>query len=164
MFWFPTAPSQMTKFLEATRMLERFSIFPPNMYHRQIGGRHLFSPVVVARGADHAHIYVAGKTSIKPDGSIGCVGDLRGQIALVCEAIRDSLVHVGATLDDVVRTVTYVLDIDAYYTVADERFKYFTGSLPTNTLLAVSRLAHPDMLVEIEAEAIVAPDRLKNMK
>jgi hypothetical protein len=39
----------------------------------------------------------------------------------------------------------------------NERSKYFASSLPTNTLIAVSRLAHPDMLVEIEAEAIVTP-------
>jgi len=144
--------------------MERFNIWPPGMYHRQIGGQKLFSSVVVVRGADHAHIYVAGKTSIQPDGSIGGVNDLRGQIGLVCKGIKDCVEYVGATLNDVVRTVTYVRDIDAYYAVADERYKYFSGSLPTNTLLAVSRLAHPDMLVEIEAEAVVAPDRLKNLK
>ena len=144
-------------------MIERFNIAPPNMYNRQVRGQYLFSPVVVVRSADHAHVYVAGKTSIQPDGSIGCVGDLRGQIALVCRAIRDSLIHVGATLDDVVRAVTYVRDIEAYYVVSDERYKYFTNSLPTNTLLAVSRLAHPDMLIEIEAEAIVAPEQLRNL-
>lgn len=145
-------------------MIKRYNISPPNMFHRQIRGQYLFSPVVVVCGADHAHIFVAGKTSIRPDGQVGCVGDLRGQIALVCKAVRDSVEYVGATLNDVVRTVTYVLDIDAYYAVADERYKFFTDSLPTNTLLAVSRLAHPDMLVEIEAEAIVEPSRLKNLK
>jgi 2-iminobutanoate/2-iminopropanoate deaminase len=144
-------------------MIERFNIAPPNMFHRQIRGQHLFSPVVVVRGSDHAHIYVAGKTSIRPDGSIGGVGDLRAQIGLACKAVQDSLLYVGATLDNVVRTVTYVLDIDAYYAVADERYKYFNNALPTNTLIAVSRLAHPDMQFEIEAEAIVAPERLKNL-
>ena len=120
--------------------MKRFSVWPPGMYHRKIGGQHLFSSVVVISGADHAHIYVAGKTSIQVDGSIGCVNDLRGQIGLVCKGIKDSVEYVGATLDDVVRTVTYVRDIDAYYAVADERYKYFSGALPTNTLLAVSRL------------------------
>ena len=71
--------------------------------------------------------------------------------------------YVGASLEDVVRTVTYVLDIDAYYQVVDERYKIFREALPTNTLLAVSRLAHPDMLVEIEAEAVVDPAKLKNL-
>jgi enamine deaminase RidA (YjgF/YER057c/UK114 family) len=144
-------------------MIERFNIAPPGLYNRQLRGRYLFTPVVVVRGGDHAHIYVAGKTSIQPDGSIGCVGNLRGQIGLVCQAVRTSVEYVGATLDDVVRTVTYVRDIDAYYSVAEERYKYFNNALPTNTLLAVSRLAHPDMLIEIEAEAIVDPKRLKNL-
>ena len=144
-------------------MIERFEVAPPGLYNRQLRGRYLFSPVVVIKAADHAHIYVAGKTSIRLDGSIGCVGDLRGQIGLVCDAVRASVEYVGATLDDVVRTVTYVLDIDAYYAVAEERYKYFNNRLPTNTLLAVSRLAHPDMLIEIEAEAIADSARLKNL-
>lgn len=144
-------------------MLERFEVAPPGLYNRRLRGRYLFSPVVVVKSADHAHIYIAGKTSIQPDGSIGCAGDLRGQIGLVCQAVRASVEHVGATLDDIVRTVTYVLDIEAYYAVAEERYKYFTNALPTNTLLAVNRLAHPDMLIEIEAEAIVEPDKLKNL-
>jgi enamine deaminase RidA (YjgF/YER057c/UK114 family) len=144
-------------------MIERFNIAPPGLYNRQLHGRYLFSPVVVVRGSEHAHIYVAGKTSIQPDGTIGGVENLGTQLGMVCEAIRASVEYVGATLDDVVRTVTYVLDIDAYYVVAEERYKYFNNSLPTNTLLAVSRLAHPDMLVEIEAEAIVDSARLKNL-
>ena len=145
-------------------MLKRFNIAPPSLYNRQLRGRYLFTPVVVVSGGDHAHIYVAGKTSIQSDGSIGGVGDLRWQIGLVCQAIRTSVEYVGATLDDVVRTVTYVRDIDAYYAVAEERYRYFNGALPTNTGIAVSRMAHPDMLIEIEAEAIVEPSRLKNLE
>ena len=144
-------------------MLERFNVAPPGMFNRQVGGRYLYSPLVVVRGTEMAHVYVAGKTATLPDGKVGAVGDLRGQIALVCGGIRDLLAYVGATLDDVVRTVTYVRDIDAYYAVCDERYKYFTGNLPTNTLIAISRLAHPDMLVEIEAEAVVSPERLRNL-
>lgn len=144
-------------------MIKRYNLAPPGLYNRQLRGRYLFSPIVVVCGMDHAHIYVAGKTSIQLDGSIGGVGDLRVQMGLVCQAIRASVDYVGATLDDVVRTTTYVLDIDAYYAVAEERYKYFNNSLPTNTLLAVARLAHPDMLIEIEAEAIVDPERLKNL-
>jgi 2-iminobutanoate/2-iminopropanoate deaminase len=145
-------------------VVERYSVSPPDMFNRQVRGQFVYSPIVVVKGGDHAHVYVAGKTSVLPDGRIGAVGDLRGQIALVCKAVQNSVEYVGASLDDVVRTVTYVLDIDAYYAVCDERYKYFSGFLPTNTLIAVSRLAHPDMLVEIEAEAIVSPDRLKNLK
>jgi enamine deaminase RidA (YjgF/YER057c/UK114 family) len=145
-------------------MLKRYNIAPPGMFNRQVGGRYLYSPLVVVRGQEIAHIFVAGKTATLPDGKVGAVGDLRGQITLVCAGIRDLLDYVGATLDDVVRTVTYVRDIDAYYAVCDERYKYFSGNLPTNTLVAISRLAHPDMLVEIEAEAMVEPGRLKNLE
>ena len=70
-------------------MIKRFNVAPPNMYNRQVRGQQLFSPIVVVSTVDHAHIYVAGKTSIQPDASIGCVGDLRGQIALVCNAVKD---------------------------------------------------------------------------
>jgi 2-iminobutanoate/2-iminopropanoate deaminase len=134
------------------------TVWPKNSERRDANRRPRTSAAL------HAHIYLAGKTSIRPDGQIGGVGNLRGQIALVCEAVRDSLESVGANLNDVVRTVTYVLDIDAYYAVAEERYKYFASSLPTNTLIAVSRLTHPDMLVEIEAESIVDPGRLRNLK
>jgi len=144
-------------------VIQRFNIAPPGMFNRQVRGQFLFSPLVVVRLSDHAVIYVAGKTSINVSGDIVSVGNLRGQIASVCENIRDALDYVGANLDDVVRTVTYVRDIKAYYEVADERYKYFNNLLPTNTLLEISRLAHPDMQIEIEAEAIVAPERLKNL-
>ena len=59
------------------------------------------------------------------------------------------------------RTISYTLDIEEYYHVVDERYKYFNNQLPTNTLLGVSRLAHPDMVVEIEAEAIIDSERVK---
>lgn len=144
-------------------MIERYNIAPPGLFNRQIRGQFLFSPVVVVKFTEHAIIYVAGKTAISVSGDIVSVGDCRGQIASVCENVRDALDYVGANLDDVVRTVTYVRDIEAYYKVADERYKYFTNSLPTNTLLEISKLAHSDMLVEIEAEAIVEPGRLKNL-
>ena len=112
------------RFIE--QMLKRYNIAPPGLYNRQLRGRYLFTPVVVVSGSDHAHIYVAGKTSIQPDGTIGGVGDLRAQIGFVCQAIRTSVEYVGASLDDVVRTVTYVRDIDAYYAVAEERYRYST--------------------------------------
>jgi len=145
-------------------MVERFHIAPPGAFNRQLRGRHLYSPLVVVRGGDHAHVYVAGKTATLTDGTVGAVGDMRGQIALVCEGIRGLLDYVGARLEDVVRTVTYVTNVDAYYAVCDERYKYFSGTLPTNTLLGITRLAHPDMLVEIEAEAVVEPARLRNLE
>ena len=142
-------------------MIERHNVIPENMYNRAVRGQHMYTPVVVVQTGDHAHIYVAGQTSVLPDGSIGGAGDMDAQIRIVCEKVQQALGSVGAALDDVVRTVTYTLDIEEYYRGVDERYKIFNNLLPTNTLLGVSRLAHPDMLVEIEAEAIVDPDRVR---
>ncbi len=142
-------------------MIERHNVIPANMYNRAVRGQHMYTPVVVVRTGDHAHIYVAGQTSVLPDGGIGGTGDMGAQIRIVCEKVQQALGSVGAALDDVVRTVTYTLDIEEYYRGVDERYKLFNNLLPTNTLLGVSRLAHSDMLVEIEAEAIVDSDRVR---
>ncbi len=142
-------------------MIKRHNVIPENMYNRAVRGQHMYTPVVVVRTGDHAHIYVAGQTSVLPDGGIGGTGDMGAQIRIVCEKVQQALASVGAVLDDVVRTITYTTDIEEYYRGVDERYKLFNNLLPTNTLLGVSRLAHPDMLVEIEAEAIVDPDRVR---
>ena len=64
-------------------------------------------------------------------------------------------------LDDVVRTITNITNIEEYYRCVEERYKVLSNLLPTNTLPGVSRLAHPDMVVEIEAEALIDSDRLR---
>lgn len=142
-------------------MIKRHNVIPENMYNRAVRGQHMYTPVVVVETGDHAHIYVAGQTSVQPNGDIGGTGDMGTQIRIVCEKVRRALASVGATLDDVVRTITYTTDIEEYYHCVEERYKLFNNLLPTNTLLGVNRLAHPDMVVEIEAEAIVDPDRVR---
>ena len=86
---------------------------------------------------------------------------MRTQIGKVCENIKIALESVGATLADVTRTITYTTDMKAYFAAIDERWKYFKEPLPTSTLIGVASLAMPDMLVEIELEAIIEPERLK---
>ena len=141
-------------------MIKRYYITPKNMY--AVGGNNKISytPVVVVKTDDHAHIYVSGRTSRGPDGELVGKGDMRVQIGRVCENIKISLESVGATFADVTRTNTYTTDIPAYFAASSERFKYFTGPLPTSTLIGVAGLAMPDMLVEIEVEAIIEPERL----
>lgn len=86
---------------------------------------------------------------------------MRAQIRLVCENIKTALESVGATFGDVVRTTTYTTDVDEYYRCCDERFQFFKEPLPTSTLIGISRLGMPDMLVEIELEAIMEAERLR---
>lgn len=86
---------------------------------------------------------------------------MRGQIREVCIAIKVALESVGATFADITRTTTYTTDMAAYFAAIDERFKYFQPPYPTSTLIGVACLAMPEMLVEIEVEAIIEPERLR---
>jgi enamine deaminase RidA (YjgF/YER057c/UK114 family) len=141
-------------------MIERYYVTPESTY--KLGGNNkvLYTPVVVVKTSELAHIYVAGRTARVPSGEVAPKGDMRGQIRHVCENIGAALATVGATFEDVVRTVTYTTDIDEYYRVCDERFKFFKEPLPTSTLLG-DKLGMPDMVVEIEVEALMEPERLK---
>lgn len=142
-------------------MLERYYVTPENTY--KVGGNRkvIYTPVVVVKTADHAHVYVAGRTSRTLDGDVACKGDMRGQLREVCKAIEISLESVGATMADITRTNTYTTDMKAYFAAIDERWKYFKDPLPTSTLLGVAALAMPEMLVEIEVEAIIESQRLR---
>jgi enamine deaminase RidA (YjgF/YER057c/UK114 family) len=142
-------------------MLERYYITPESTY--KLGGNRqvIYTPVIVVKDGGHAHIYVSGRTSRTLDGDVACKDDMRGQIREVCKAIQISLETVGASLADVTRTITYTTDMKAYFAAIDERFKYFKDPLPTSTLIGVAALAMPEMLVEIECEAIVEPERLR---
>lgn len=142
-------------------MLERYYITPENTY--TVGGNYkvIYTPVVVVKTSDHAHIYVAGRTARLPNGEVAGKGDMRAQIRLVCENIQVALDSVGAAFADVTRTVTYTTDMKAYFGAIDERWKFFKEPLPTSTLIGVACLAIPEMLVEIEVEAIIESERLR---
>jgi enamine deaminase RidA (YjgF/YER057c/UK114 family) len=142
-------------------MLERYYITPEGSYKLGSDNKASYTPVVVVKGADHAHIYVAGRVSRNANGDVVSKGDMRGQIRQTCENIQIALGSVGATLADVTRTTTYTTDINAYFAAADERLKFFRPPLPTSSLIGVSALARPELMVEIEVEAIVEPQRLK---
>lgn len=142
-------------------MLERYHVTPENTY--KVGGNKqvIYTPVVVVKTDDHAHVYVSGRASRTLDGDVACKGDMRGQIREVCKAIEIALASVGATFADITRTNTYTTDMKGYFAAIDERFKFFKDPLPTSTLIGVACLAMPEMLVEIEVEAIIESERLR---
>ena len=142
-------------------MLKRHYVTPENTY--KVGGNRqvIYTPVIVVEDSTHTHVYLAGRTSRTLDGDVACKGDMRGQIREACIAIQVALESVGATFADVTRTTTYTPDMNAYFAAIDERFKYFKPPLPTSTLIGVARLAMPEMLVEIECEAIIETERLR---
>ncbi len=121
---------------------------------RDLPVRKTHSQVITVTGG--TLVFVAGMTSrSEVDASPVHPGDMRAQIRLVCENIGRALRSVGADFSDVVKTTTFATDVEEYHRVADERFKHFRRDLPTSALIGVKRLSHPDLMVEIEAMAVI---------
>ena len=133
--------------------VERKNHFPDTLYRRVVGGHLLYSPVVTTRGG--TTVFVSGLVSRDKQNNVIGKGDMAAQIRQVGENLKLSLEAVGATLKDVVRTCTYVTDIDEFFKNVDVRQKYFGEGLPTSSTIGVSRLSHPDFMVEVEAFAVI---------
>ena len=132
--------------------MERRNIQPEALAARVVDGHVLYSHVVVVEG--RKTIFVSGQLARDRQGAVVGTGDMRAQIRQVGENVKAALAAAGATLADIVKTNTYVTDIDEFFKHVDVRMEYF-GALPTSTTVEVRRLAHPDLLVEVEVIAVV---------
>jgi len=115
-----------------------------------------FTQVVVTQGNRIA--YISGQVSANSKGEITNKGDFRGQTKQVMENLKIALAAVGATFADVIKTTTYVVNTDAEKIgiVREVRGQYFTGpNPPGSTYVGVQGLYDPNVLVEIEAIALV---------
>ena len=100
-------------------------------------------------------VHVAGTTATDQDGNLVGIGDARAQTLQVLKNIKRALESVGARLEDVVRTRIYVTDITKWEEIGKVHGEFFRQILPATTMVEVKSLVNPQMLVEIEVEAIV---------
>ena len=100
-------------------------------------------------------IFVTGTTALDQNGAIVGLGDAYAQTAQVFRNIESVLKRAGAEMRHVVRTRIFVTDISQWREIGRAHQEVFAEILPATTMVQVSRLIDPDMLVEIEVDAVV---------
>lgn len=125
------------------------------------------NPTQLARPNGYSHvvevgprrtIYVSGQIALNQAGQLVGSGDIKAQTRQVFENLKVALASSGASLDDVVKITVFMTDISQLPGFREVRDTYFTSAPPASSLVEVKSLVRPDLLIEIEAVAVVEPD------
>jgi len=131
--------------------INRRNIQPDGLHQRTVNGLVLYSHAVVVE--PRRLVFISGQLARDVDGKIVGAGDMRTQLRKVLENLSIALHATGAGLSNLVRTNTYVTDIDEYFKHVDVRMEFYSHAMPTSTTVEVRRLAQPELMVEIDAIA-----------
>ena len=146
------------------RLIALFALLPSAMVAQGTGPRYINPPslvkptgythVVVA--PDGRTVYIAGQVAFDSTGQLVGSGDFPKQAEQVFQNLRRALASVGGSLDDIAKTTTFITDLKHVPALRELRAKYLDPAHPpANTLLVVSSLARAELLIEIEAVALL---------
>ena len=103
-------------------------------------------------------VWTSGQVAMGPDRSMAAAGDWEAQTRLALENVGRALAAAGTSWPDVVKLTFFVVDVSALPTIRAVRDEFVdTASPPTSSLVQVAGLFHPDLLLEVEAVAHLAP-------
>ena len=99
-------------------------------------------------------VFVTGTAAVDPDGNVHAPGNGYAQAVRCMDIIREQLARVDVSMDRVTRTRMFVTDIDRWKEFGQAHAEAFGDAPPTTSMVEIRRLIHPDMLIEIEADAV----------
>ncbi len=113
----------------------------------------IYSQAVKTEG--NRHLFISGMTARDKSGNVVGKGDMKAQTRQVLENIRTVLEEVGATFENIVKVTVYVTDMSRFKEIHEARAEYFKQDYPASTMVQVSGLVSPDLMIEIEAVAVL---------
>ena len=100
-------------------------------------------------------VYVSGQVSMDTEGNVVGEGDIRRQTETVLEHVKTVVEAAGGGMDDIVKVTVFVTDVGLYDEIHEVRRRYFEEPYPASSMVEVSALIDPRLLIEIEAVAVV---------
>jgi 2-iminobutanoate/2-iminopropanoate deaminase len=113
-----------------------------------------FSQGVIAQASGRM-VFISGMTARDVDGRVIGSGDIEAQTRQVCENLKRAVGAAGGTLNDIVRVDVFVRNIEHFDAIHQVRREYFDTPAPASTLLEVAKMVSPEMLIEINAIAVI---------